>query len=130
MAPLVTVRDLAQQLSKNGDAPALITLDRDGIDEKSFSTVTNDVEMLASGLIAADIKKGTPVGIYADSGPDWIIAFLAIVTAGGIAVPFDTSLKGAALAQQMRDSGCRFFFVAAQQAKDLREIDAVELDAV
>lgn len=130
MAPLVTVRDLTGQLRESGDAPALIALDDQRIDVSSFSAVADAVEKLASGLVAAGMGTGTPVGIYADGGPDWIMAFLAIVTAGGVAVPFDTSLKGAALAEQVRDSGCWRFFVTAQQVNDLREIDTVDVETL
>jgi long-chain acyl-CoA synthetase len=130
MASLLTLRDLALRLRNNGNAPALISLDDDRIDVRCFSTIAEEVERLASGLVASGVEIGDPVGLYADGGPDWIIAFLAIVTAGGVAVAFDTSLKGDALADQVHDSGCRRFFVTVRQSADLREIDTVDIAAL
>lgn len=130
MERLTTLRLMVERFRDNGDEPALIALHDDRIDVRPFSAVAHDVERLASGLVQAGVKKGEPVGVYADGGPDWIIAFLAIVTAGGVAVPFDISLKGPALAGPLGNSGCRHVFVGARQVEALRNIDSVDIEAL
>jgi long-chain acyl-CoA synthetase len=99
----------------------LIAIGSDSVETRYFSTAANEVEQLAGGLIEAGTQQGEPVGIYAEGGPDWIVAFLAIIATGAVAVPFDVSLKGEALAELVRDSGCQRFFVARREATDLQD---------
>ena len=121
MDSLVTLQTLIKRLWEGGDAPAFITIGSDTVETSCSSSVADEVERLASGLLAVGLEHGEPVGIYGEGGQDWIIAFLSIVAAGAVAVPFDISLKGNSLAKPVRDSGCRRFFVTPRQAADLQK---------
>jgi long-chain acyl-CoA synthetase len=127
---LGTLQDLVERLRVAGDAPALIAVGSDAVEQRSFSTAASEVERLACGLLAAGVKKGELVGIYAEGGPDWVIAFLAVVASGAIALPFDISIKGDALAELLCDSGCRRIFVTRQQATDLLNSNVAEETAL
>jgi len=129
MDNFVTLQALVARLRDSGNAPALIALRGDTVETFYFSAVADEVERLASGLLAAGVEHSEPVGIYAEGGPHWVIAFLAIVAAGAVAVPFDVSLKGTALSDPVRDSACRRLFVTRRRAADLRDCGAAN-DAV
>jgi len=122
LADLVTLQSLLERLRDSGNAPALISVGKDTVETRYCSTVADEVERLACGMLAAGLQQREAVGLYAEGGPDWIIAFLAIVAAGAIAVPFDIELKGNALAGPVRDSGCRRIFVSARRAGDLQTL--------
>lgn len=126
MNNFVTLQTLVARLRDGGNSPALIAVRSDCVETFYFTAVADEAERLASGLLETGLEHGEPVGLYADGGPEWIIAFLAIVAAGAVAVPFDVSLKGAALTDPVRDSGCRRFFVTSQRAEALRACGAAD----
>lgn len=59
---------------------------------RSWQTVAGQVEQLARGLLTAcALQPGERVVIVADNRPEWCIADLAIMAAGGITVPAYTT---------------------------------------
>lgn len=108
-----TLQEIVQNFRSRGDSPALITVDGETMRAWDFVELVDTVERLTMGLVTHGLEPGEPVAIYAAGGPEWVIAFLAIVTAGGIAVPLDTALDGPALADPFRDSASRRVFVTS-----------------
>ena len=53
------------------------------------------VNRAARGLLACGIAPGDRVAIWAPNSTEWIVAALAITTAGGVLVPVNTRFKGA-----------------------------------
>lgn len=121
-----TLQSVVESFDGHGATPALVTIGDEAIEVRYFSTVAQEVRSLASGLLATGVEQGEPVGLYAENNADWIIAFLATVIAGAVAVPFDITLRGQALAEPFRDSGCRRCFVTPQQAAALQEIGVAD----
>ena len=50
------------------------------------------VESLSSLLALRGIDKGERIAILAESGPQWVVAFLSILRTGAVAVPLDIKL--------------------------------------
>jgi acyl-CoA synthetase (AMP-forming)/AMP-acid ligase II len=45
---------------------------------------------LACGLLASGVAKGNRVGVHFANGPEWVVAWLAAVRIGAVAVPINT----------------------------------------
>jgi long-chain acyl-CoA synthetase len=53
----------------------------------SAEEIRSTVEYLALGLLEEGLASKEPVGLIAPPSPDWVIADLAIQSAGGVTVP-------------------------------------------
>src|SRR5260370_37791415 len=70
-----------------GDKPFLWAK-RDGRYQSiSWAEAARDVRRLALGLRSLGITRGDRVGLVSENRPEWIIADLAIMTAGAVTVP-------------------------------------------
>ncbi|MDN0194043.1 FadD3 family acyl-CoA ligase [Streptomyces sp. S.PNR 29] len=69
------------------------------------------VERAAAACVAAGVRAGDRVGIWAPNSLDWIVAALGAVSAGGVLVPLNTRFKGSEAADVLRRSGARLLFV-------------------
>jgi len=99
---------------------------------KSFFTY-NDIEKIspriASLLINKGLKPGDKIGLLAENCPAWGIAYLSIICAGGIVVPFDPALKPVELASLIRLSKIKLLFISEKLLSQAgRIIDSLEND--
>ena len=60
----------------------------------SYASLEATANAVANGLLARGDKKGERVGILLPNILEWLISFLGIVKAGGVAVPVNSLLKG------------------------------------
>src|SRR3954470_7594978 len=65
----------------HGDAEALVA----GDERFSFAELDRISEQFARGLVARGIGKGDRVGIAMRNCPAWVVSYMAILKAGGIA---------------------------------------------
>ena len=79
---------------------------------------------LAGGLVEGrGLQKGDRVGIAARNSANWIIAYMAIVMAGGVATLLNGWWQGGELAEGIRMVKCRFVLADAQRAARLEGED-------
>jgi long-chain acyl-CoA synthetase len=64
----------------------------------------------AAGLVSLGLAKGERVAICAENSIDWIVAFHAILRAGGAAVPVYYELRQREIEEQVKRPACRFLF--------------------
>jgi acyl-CoA synthetase (AMP-forming)/AMP-acid ligase II len=69
-----------------GDKDYVVVPDR----RLTFRDVEAASRRLAKQLLAAGVTKGTRVGIHLPSGPEWVVAFVAVTRIGALAMPFST----------------------------------------
>src|SRR5262245_27321974 len=93
MNELQTLRSLVDQLCTYDDRPAFVALRKNEVDVWAFSKVTALVQRLARGLVDAGLDKGVPAALLASTRAEWMIACLAVIHAGGVAVPLDVQLS-------------------------------------
>ena len=60
----------------------------------TYKEVAQQVQGLATAFIRQGIHRGSRVAIISENRPEWVITYLSIVTAGGIAVPLDIQMTG------------------------------------
>ena len=68
----------------------------------------------SAAFIAAGIKPGDRIAIWAPNGALWIIAALGGLGAGAVIVPLDTRLKGKEAAFILRRSGARLLLTVGE----------------
>lgn len=76
----------------------------------TFADTAQQVEALAKQLVSRGFKPGECAAIWCPNRYEWIIACLAVQTAGGIVVPLNTRFKEKEAEQAIIASQCRWLF--------------------
>ena len=77
----------------------------------------------------AQIQKGDPIAIAMRNRPEWLVALVATVTIGAVAVPLNSWGKAQELTQGLEDSEAKLVFCDSDRLTFIRELNA-ELPAV
>ena len=85
------VQLLQQRAAKAGAAPAATHKSGGRWQEASWSAVLEQVRRVSDGLVAAGVKAGDRVAIFAPTSLQWVICDLAISAARAITVPIYAS---------------------------------------
>jgi long-chain acyl-CoA synthetase len=90
-----------------------------GPQQRSTQQVFEETRALSLGLGALGLQPGDRVALVSDSRPEWVIADLAVLTAGAVTVPVYPTLSAPQLWFILAESGARVAIVsnAAQVAK-------------
>ena len=95
----------------------------DGFDTYSSSDLFDRIRTLSLGLAALGVKRGDRVALMSDSRPEWVIADLAILTAGAVTVPIYPTLPAPQAGYILADSGAEVVIAAdAVQAGKVRQV--------
>ncbi len=78
---------LDRAVERFGSSRAMLELDTGK--SWSFEELAKDTGRLQDHLVDLGVRTGNRVGLVGDNGPEWIIAYLAVVGAGGTVVPLD-----------------------------------------
>ncbi|HBZ70403.1 MAG TPA: acyl-CoA synthetase [Deltaproteobacteria bacterium] len=85
-----TVSELIRELAaRHGDRSLIVLGDR----RLSYADAERESALLARGLLATGVGKGTRVGIWMPNGPDWVLAWLAAARIGALVVPINTFFR-------------------------------------
>ncbi|MCJ7566554.1 MAG: long-chain fatty acid--CoA ligase [Anaerolineales bacterium] len=79
-------------------------------------------DRLAGALADMGVKKGTPVGIFMPNSPQFVMAFYAILKAGGIVVATNPLYTGREIEHQMKDSGTEIMLVMSNFYSLIKEV--------
>ncbi|MEU7189622.1 FadD3 family acyl-CoA ligase [Streptomyces sp. NPDC045369] len=77
----------------------------------SYAQLGERVERAAAACLAAGVRPGDRVAVWAPNTTGWITAALGAVTAGAVLVPVNTRFKGAETAHVLRRTRARLLFV-------------------
>ena len=104
----------------HGDKEFLI----DGECRLTFTQVYAAAREVAGGLVEGrTLQKGDRIGIAARNSANWIIAYMAVIMAGGVATLLNGWWQGGELAEGIRMVGCRYVLADAQRAARLEGED-------
>jgi acyl-CoA synthetase (AMP-forming)/AMP-acid ligase II len=78
----------------------------------TYGELRRDVVRLANGLLARGHAKGDRVGLWSENSPFFVTAYLGIIRAGLVAVPFPTELTNQAFAQIVDNAGIKDVLVS------------------
>ena len=92
----------------------------DGSCRLTFGQCYTAARALAGGLVEGrGVQKGDRIGIAARNSANWIIAYMAIIMAGGVATLLNGWWQGGELAEGIRMVRCRYVLADAQRAARL-----------
>ena len=74
------------QCAKYGDVPVFYTKNETGWSSRTWREFEDSVHELASAFIVKGLTKGASVAILAGNVPEWSIADIAAIAAGGVGV--------------------------------------------
>ncbi len=115
-APATLVDYINHYCEQHGDTPFLV----DGPIRLSFREVQAAARIVAGGLVAGHgVQKGDRVGIAARNSANWIIAYIAVLMAGGCATLLNGWWTGEELAGGIELAGCKLVLADAQRAQRL-----------
>jgi HIP---CoA ligase len=106
--PVITTipRMLALSAERHG---AQVAIDDEGV-RLTYAQLHEQVLQAARALIALGLQAGDRVAVWAPNIHEWIVAALAIQTAGGVLVPVSTRMKGLEAADVLQQSKARVLF--------------------
>lgn len=79
-----------------------------GTEELTYRQAEERSAVIAAGLLARGVSKGTHVGILMPNSADWVCAFYAVTRIGAVAVPINTFVQPRELAWQLRHADVAF----------------------
>ncbi|WP_410657327.1 AMP-binding protein [Amycolatopsis sp. lyj-112] len=129
--PLTTHEVLARAALLAPDVEAVVTAE----ERITYGELAARVEHVRAGLAAAGIGRGDRVGICLGNGPDWVTLFLAVGSAGAVAVPVNTRFTAEEVHYTLAHARVRTLFVASRVlnvdfAAMLAELDLDSLPAL
>jgi long-chain acyl-CoA synthetase len=119
---LRTIADLIDNLENHPKKAGIIDFAEDKPVHLSYEDLLTNVKRLAQGLIDDGLRKGDRVIILAPNSPEWIMTCLAVIYAGGVAVPTDPQHLDEALAHIFEDSEARWFAADERGAERIRTL--------
>lgn len=95
-----------------GDALAIVLRDSSIPDESAtFNELDERSALIARGMLARGIGKGTRIGFICGNGPKFAVWFAAIARIGAIAVPISTLIRANELVRVLRQSDVHGLYV-------------------
>lgn len=116
MTPIRTCVDLLRHIEKNHSNPKAFNWQENN-QWHSLSTqeFLESVKNLALGLHELGLQRGDRVGILAYSSPQWAISDLAILVAGGVAVPLFANISDENFVYEVKQTDTKLIFVGGEE---------------
>jgi malonyl-CoA/methylmalonyl-CoA synthetase len=96
----------------------------------SYEALYRSVERLAGGLQAWGLKKGDRVAFFLSNRPEFVIAYLAVIHAGGIMVPINLRYRRIEVQHILQDCTPRLVVTEVEQRVLLDEVGLHELGVI
>ena len=90
---------VARHAASSPNRPALISAD--GATTVSYAELEGRVASGAADLGAAGLERGMRVAVVGANSPEWVVAYLSVLRAGGVAAPLNPHLTPSELAHLM-----------------------------
>ena len=117
-APPTLVAYFEHFCALNGDATFLVA----GDERLGFAAVLDEARRVARALVGKHgVTRGDRVGIAMRNSPAWIVAYMGVVMAGGIATLLNGWWQQAELAAAVEEVGCRLVIADAPRARRLAD---------
>ncbi|MEJ2231416.1 MAG: AMP-binding protein, partial [Nitrospirales bacterium] len=131
-APLLASTTLPDTIPEAFSALTTIAADRVVMQVKeggsyrrhTYGEVLKQVHGLSRGLVEGGLRPGHRVAIVAENRPEWVIAYLSILTVGGTAVPLDIQMPKEQLLSFLTASTSRFVFASMKTWALVQELPA------
>jgi long-chain acyl-CoA synthetase len=116
------------QARRLGDRPFLFRKRNSVWETMSWTATARQIDLVARGLKALGLANGDRVLLVSENRPEWLIADLAIMSAGGVTVPAYTTNTVADHLHLLNDSGARMAIVSSRQLAERIMVAAIQAD--
>lgn len=109
-----TIPDYVNGIAKlYGDAPALSWFTRKKEEQSlTYRELTDRIENLKKDLLSKNLPMGTHIAVIGENSAQWIIAALAVMSCGHIAVCIDIEQSDDSIIDMVRRSDSRILFLS------------------
>jgi long-chain acyl-CoA synthetase len=115
------------------DRVAMQVKEGEGYRRHTYGEVLEQVHGLSNSLVERGLHPGHRIAIVAENRPEWVIAYLSILTVGATAVPLDIQMPQEQLLSFLTTSNSRLVFASAKTGALVQElpasIEVVSMDA-
>jgi amino acid adenylation domain-containing protein len=115
----------AEQVARDPDAPALAC----GGTRWTYRALDERAGRLARALRAAGVERGARVGVALDRSPEYVLAVLAVLRAGGAYVPIDLAYPRERTRSMIEDAGVTVVLSAASRPLADAQVREIHVDA-
>jgi long-chain acyl-CoA synthetase len=123
---------LEGQCSKWGSKP--LTLYRSGHEkdfhQKSYAAFGEDCRRIGRGLVAAGLKRGDRVALWAENRPEWMEVWMGAVAAGFVVVPMDFMASDEEALNILKTTAAAGFFYSDRKAAFAASAGVKELGSI
>jgi len=109
---------LPRSAARYGSKTALVVGER----RLSYANLNQSTNRLANALVALGVRPGDRVTLYAANGWEWVVAYYAVLKAGGIVNPINMMLTPSEVSYVVNDCGARIIITSADKALPLAEL--------
>lgn len=88
----------------------------------TYAEAADQAERVAGFFAGLGVTPGEPVALLLPNGFDFVRVWLGLMRLGAVVVALNTELKGAFLAHQLADTGCRLAVVDAERLERVAEV--------
>ncbi|MDR2403250.1 MAG: AMP-binding protein [Spirochaetaceae bacterium] len=81
----------------------------------SFRHYAEECRRIGRGLLAAGLRKGDRVALWAENRPEWMVVWMGTIIAGGVIVPIDFLVSENECANILRITRAKAFFYASRK---------------
>ena len=108
-----TLASLPFHISDRPSKPALFRrCHAGGTDDFSSQELFDEIRFISLGLGGLGVQPGDRVALISETRPEWVIADLAILSAGAVTVPLYPTLAGEQMREILNDAQVRFAIVS------------------
>jgi len=93
----------------------------------TYKEVLDRLETLASYLKGLGVQKGDRLAVWGKNSPQWAMAWLAVLFAGGIVVPLDSTLELKDALKLLNASGSRILFTDQDKILECEKLGSTEI---
>lgn len=112
------LRELVPYLARNfQNKIGLQIKEETGYRSYSYQQIEEWIVKISAALRQLGFQKGDRAAVMAENRPEWGLSYLAIIYAGGIAVPLDPLLKEEEISVLLKDSQSSFLFLSQKFAE-------------
>jgi malonyl-CoA/methylmalonyl-CoA synthetase len=114
-------------LRRSPDRPALRFSAPDGTrTDLTYAGLFEESRRLAAGLRARGLRRGDRVAFFLGNRPEFVTAYLAVVSLGAVMVPLNLAYRRREIAHILGDAGPRLLLTERSQLSVLEELDPAE----
>jgi long-chain acyl-CoA synthetase len=117
-----TLEGLISNFSRYSNSDAITMFGADGKRRTPYKELSNLVAQLSNALLNKGIERGEPILLISPNSPEMIVAALAVINSGGVAVPVDLQSSDEILQHIVKDSSAKRIFTDTRGLEKLRRL--------